>query len=64
MAKMCLYMVQWDSVRWYIEAPGFAEAIQTWHRVVKEQWGSDYEGTEQPEQVVLVHDEGVFRWEA
>jgi len=58
---MNLYLVQYDSVSYYVEAPSFAHAIDLWERHVAAIWGSDFDGTEQPESVALVHDESVIR---
>lgn len=58
---MNLYLVQYDSQYYYVEAPGFSEAIDLWKGHVKKLWGDEYDGTEQPESVAHVHDEPVVR---
>lgn len=58
---MNLYLIHYDSQPFYVEAPDFAAAIEFWHAHVKELWGDDYEGDEQPESVALVHEEPVVR---
>jgi len=56
-----LYHVQFDNESYYVEAPSFALAIEAWKRHVAALWGADYDGTEEPESVALVHDEPVIR---
>lgn len=56
-----LYHVQFDHMDYYVEAPSFALAIEAWKRHVAVLWGTDYDGTEEPESVALVHDEAVIR---
>lgn len=58
---MNLYLVQFDGQSWYVEAPNFAAAIEAWKKRVEVEWGSDYDGTEQPCSVALVQDEPVVR---
>lgn len=58
---MNLYHVQFDSQTYYVEAGSFADAIILWGRHVSVLWGDDYDGTEEPESVALVHDEPVIR---
>lgn len=59
---MNLYLVQYESTSWYVEAPDFASAIQAWADQVRIEWGNDYQPTDQPESVACVHDEPVVRW--
>jgi hypothetical protein len=58
---MNLYRIRFDGMPYYVEAPSFADAIRIWnaHLVAMEPAGWD--GTEQPEEVVLEHDEPVIR---
>lgn len=56
-----LYHVQYDHVSYWVEAISFAQAIDRWKRHVKVQWGADYDGTEEPDSVHLVHGEPVIR---
>lgn len=58
---MKLYMVQFDGQQYYIEAESFRKAIEAWRRHVAVLWEEDYEGTEEPESVALVHDDPVIR---
>lgn len=58
---MLLYLVQFDAQDYYVEAPDFPAAIELWKVHVAKLWGDDYDGTEQPESVALVHDEPVVR---
>lgn len=58
-----LYQIQFDGEQWWVEAPTFAAAIQTWNRVVKAEWGDDYRGDEQPESVALITTDPVHRWQ-
>ena len=58
---MNLYLIQFDSQPYYVEAEDFPAAIEVWKVHVAHLWGDDYDGTEQPESVSLVHDEPVVR---
>ncbi len=57
---MKLYHVQYDSVSYWVEAASFAAAVEQWKRYVAQEWGTDYDGTEEPESVALIHDEPVI----
>lgn len=57
---MKLYHVQYDGEPYYIQAESVAWAVHTWKDHVKEKWGKDYDGSEEPDSVALVHDEGVI----
>ena len=56
-----LYHVQYDGQSYWIEAVSFAEAVELWKRHVRVLWAQDYDGSEEPESVHLVHDEPVIR---
>ena len=58
---MNLYHIQFDGQSWWIEARNFQGAIDAWTREVAKEWGEDFDGTEQPESVALVHDGPVIR---
>lgn len=58
---MKLYHVQFDGTSFWIEAQSFADAVGLWKAHVFGLWESDYDGTEEPESVHLVHDEPVIR---
>lgn len=58
---MNLYLVQFDNQPYYVEASNFGDAIAAWKRHVAQAWGQDYDGTEEPESVALIHDEAVIR---
>lgn len=58
---MNLYLVLYDGQPYYIEARTFPGAIDTWRQHVAEEWGEDFDGTEQPESVALVHEKAVIR---
>lgn len=57
-----LFHVRDDDHRDYmIEADSFEKCIELWREFVKEEWGSDYEDTDQPASVHLIHDDPVIR---
>lgn len=58
---MNLYHVQFDGQSYWVEAGDFGTAVILWKGHVKDLWGEDYDGTEQPDSVHLVHDEPVIR---
>lgn len=58
---MNLYLVIYDGQHFYVEAKNFAQAIELWTEHVKEVWGDDFDGTEQPESCAHIHDEAVIR---
>ena len=58
---MNLYHVQFEGTSYWIEARDFHGAINAWTAHVAKEWGTDFDGTEQPESVALVHDSGVIR---
>ena len=58
---MNLYHVQYDDQPYYVEAPSFAAAIVAWRTHVADEWGDDFEGTEEPESVAVIHDRAVIR---
>lgn len=58
---MSLYLIQYDSEPYYVEARDFHRAIRTWTQHVKILWGTDFDGTEEPESVALVHEDAVLR---
>ena len=61
--KMSLYRVTSEGREDWIEAPGYREALEVWHMIVKEEWGSDYKEDDQPDSVEqMMHDEKVYRW--
>lgn len=51
---MNLYRIVFDGTPYFVEAKNFGEAIGLWHCHVREEWGKDYEGTEEPEEVQLI----------
>ena len=55
-----LYHVQFDGESYYVEAPDFTRAIAAWKTYVKDLWGPDCDGTEEPESAALVHDGAVI----
>jgi hypothetical protein len=59
-----LYLIQFDHQDYYVEAPSMGCAIEAWKAHVQVEWGSDWDGTEEPDSCALVHDEAVIRAEA
>ena len=53
MADTRAYAIGFDGARYHsvVLATSFSEAIAKWTAYWKEQWGSDYDGTETPESV-------------
>jgi hypothetical protein len=58
---MNLYQVLYDGQHYYVEAESFTAAIGLWKIHVSMLWGEDYDGSEQPESVALIHDDPVIR---
>jgi len=58
---MKLYHVQFDGASFFIEAENYADAVAIWKAHVKVLWENDYDGTEEPESVHLIHDEPVIK---
>lgn len=56
-----LYMVQFDGQQWYVESSDFGGACKKWLNAMRDVWGDDWEGNEQPQQVVLIDDKPVIR---
>jgi hypothetical protein len=60
---MNLYHVQYDGESYYVEASKLAEAVELWKQHVKGMWGDDFDGTEEPESIGLIHEGIVIRAE-
>lgn len=58
---MPLYSVTFDGTSTFIEAESFVAALSAWREWGRIEWGSGYDGAEEPESVNLVSDEPVFR---
>ena len=58
---MRLYKILYDGEQYFVEAISFPQAIDVWKRHVKDAWGADYDGTEEPESVELLSEEPVLR---
>ncbi len=58
---MNVYMIQFDASNRVVEAPSFADAINAWRAAMQEEWGVEYDGTEEPDSVSLVDDLPVIR---
>jgi hypothetical protein len=52
---MKLYMIRCDGMPYHVEAESFGHAIDVWHRH-QVALGTDWDGTEEPEEVVLLAD--------
>ena len=65
--EMKLYHVQFDGASFfieaedYIEAENYADADSIWRAHVRVLCENDYDGTEEPESVHLIHAEPVIR---
>lgn len=55
-----LYHITFDASNFYVQARDYTDAIRLWKEHVAVLWGDDYDGTEQPESVSLIHDEAVI----
>jgi hypothetical protein len=58
---MSLYHIQFDNQPYWVEAENYGKAITAWRQHVAVLWGTDYDGTEEPQSVALIHDEPVIR---
>jgi hypothetical protein len=54
-------MVRFDGMPTHVEAPSFAAAVELWAAHMKADQGDDWDGDEQPEEVVLVDENSVVR---
>ena len=61
---MKVFMVTFDGQNSVVEAASMSLAIAAWHDAMKVEWGDEYTGDEEPDQVALVHDEPVIRAKA
>lgn len=58
---MKVYRIDYDNQPYIVEAPDLGAAVQAWKKHVAVAWGSDWDGTEEPESISLIHDEAVIR---
>ncbi len=63
-SPMFVYRILFDSQFYVVAARSFDSAIKQWKVHVKEKWGEDYDGTEQPESVERIDGEFVHIWNA
>ena len=56
-----LYLLIYDDEHYYVEAPRLNEAVSIWKKHVEKYWGDDYDGTEEPQSVQLIHEKPVVR---
>lgn len=56
-----LYLLQFDGEHYYVEAATVADAIYAWMVHQRKEWGKDWDGTEEPDSVALVHERPVIR---
>jgi hypothetical protein len=56
-----LYLITFDRVPFYVEAVTMREAESIWLEAMRDEWESDWDGNEEPEQISLVYDEPVIR---
>jgi hypothetical protein len=57
-----LYRVTFDHQSWHAETPTLGDAVLIWREAMKGEWGSDWSGDEEPDEVVLVdEDRGAIR---
>lgn len=59
---MALFLVRFDGEDYPVEADNMVAAIETWKRWGKAfEWPDEWDGTEEPEQVVLLSDRSAIR---
>lgn len=58
---MSVYRITYDDQARIVEAADFGDAVKKWLEGMKEPWGDDWIGTEQPESVLLISEEPVIR---
>ncbi len=56
-----LFMLVYDGEQYPVEAPDMGKAISIWKGWLKEDWGEDYDGTEEAESCALLSDRKVMR---
>lgn len=60
---MNLYHILFDWQPYYVEAETLGAAVTAWRQHVSVLWGDDYDGTEEPDSITLVHDKAVVKEE-
>lgn len=60
---MKVYIIRFDGGASIVEAETFGAAVESWRAVKRVEWGTDFEETDEPESVELIHDEPVIRAE-
>lgn len=58
---MRVYRLTFDGRMWFVEACSFGEAVALWRLEVKEEWGADYEETDEPDECTLLGEGPVLR---
>ena len=61
MGGLKLYLIHYDHQAYYVEAENLVNAVGKWKEYVKLDWKEDYDGTEEPESIALVHEAAVIR---
>lgn len=56
-----LYHLTFDGQDFYVEALSMHLAQAIWLDAMRETWGTEWTGEEEPDQIALVHDEPVLR---
>lgn len=56
-----VYRLQFDGRLWFAEAESFGDAVALWKTAVKEEWGEDYEETDEPDECTLLGEGPVLR---
>lgn len=58
-----LFCLTYIGEKYYVEATGVEDALSLWKDYVKGYWKEEYEGTEEPETIVLLYKKPVIRRE-
>jgi len=56
-----LYRVTFDGEEHFVEAATMDRARAAWLGAMRAEWGAEWEGDEEPEEIVLIHDGAVLR---
>lgn len=57
MSTAKVYGVTFDGQTRVVLAPTFGDAVALWLEAMREPWGDEWTGDEEPEQIVLISDE-------
>lgn len=58
---MRLYRILFDAQPEFVEAADLGNAVRIWRQKKSVDWDDEYDGTEEPESIELLHDGPVLR---